>query len=368
MASSKLPRVLGWDVLRGLTALGVMAYHLLYWQGLAELSTLGTYGVYLFFTLAGASLAYAYPVGTLASWRAYGAFLVARWLRLAPLYLALVAVYLTMLRANNGNWMEHLPKNLALNASFTFGLFDPATSALLIGGWSLGIEFVFYLLMPVFAWALTRRKGRWFLLAVLGGVQAAWVLSTVGESGLAKASVAYHQVPAFSAYFFAGCLIGHARRQSAPAAPLGRGLAVWALITGLLLACVPEVPGQELVSWRGLLLPLACVLTVWASGAVLVPVRLQSVSAWLGDITYGTYLLHPLLLFGLSWFILPAITDTPIESLPTLARVLLALGIGTLACLLAAASERWYERPFRQSGRRLVQRVAGHSAGSGLPA
>lgn len=368
MASTSLPRVLGWDVLRGLTALGVMVYHLLFWQDLAELSTLGTYGVYLFFTLSGASLAYAYPVAALARWRDFGAFLVARWLRLAPLYLALVPVYLGMLRVYNGYWMDHLPMNLALNASFTFGLFDPATSSLLIGGWSLGIEFVFYLLMPLFAWALTRTRGRWFLLAVLVGVQAAWVLSTVGETGLAKVSVAYHQVPAFSAYFFAGCLIGHARRQAPPAAPLGRGLAVWALITALLLACVPDVPGQELVEWRGLLLPLACVFTVWASGAVRVPQRLRGVSAWLGDITYGTYLLHPLLLFALSWFVLPRFTATPIESLSTPARVLIVLGVGMLACLLAAASERWFERPFRQSGRRLVQRVAGRSAASGVPA
>lgn len=366
--AAKLPRVLGWDVLRGLTALGVMAYHLLYWQGLADLSTLGTYGVYLFFTLSGASLAYAYPLASLSSWRAFGAFLAARWLRLAPLYLALVAVYLSLLRLHNGHWMEQLPKYLALNASFTFGLSDPAQSALLIGGWSLGIEFVFYLLMPLFALALTRSGARWWLLALLVALQAGWVLSTVGESGLVQASVAYHQVPAFSAYFFAGCLIGQARRLQPPAASLGRGLLAWGLMGGLLLACVPAVAGQELVGWRGLLLPAACVLTVWASGSVLVPARLQSVSAWLGDITYGTYLLHPLLLFSLSWFLLPVFTATPIESLPAFVRVLIALGIGTLACLLAAASERWYERPFRQSGRRLVQAVSGRSTGTGTGA
>lgn len=358
MATTHLPRVLGWDILRGLTALGVMAYHLLYWQDLASLSTLGTYGVYLFFTLSGASLAYAYPHTTLGSWRAFGAFLAARWLRLAPLYLVLGAVYLFMLRGHNGHWMDKLPQTLALNASFTFGLLDPAYTALLIGGWSLGIEFVFYLLMPLLAYALTWQTGRWILLAFLVALQAGWVMSTVGQSGLVQASVAYHQVPAFGAYFFAGCLIGHTRRASAPSAPLQRGLVAWALIAALLLACVPEVSGQELVGWRGLLLPGACVLTVWASGSVLVPARLQGVSAWLGDITYGTYLLHPLLLFGLSWFLLPQLTPTPIEELPTLVRILIALGIGALACLLAAASERWFERPFRQSGRLLVQKVS----------
>jgi peptidoglycan/LPS O-acetylase OafA/YrhL len=50
-------RVLGWDLLRGLCALTVASYHLLYWLGLAELPALGTYGVYLFIVLSGASLA-----------------------------------------------------------------------------------------------------------------------------------------------------------------------------------------------------------------------------------------------------------------------------------------------------------------------
>ena len=37
---------------------------------------------------------------------------------------------------------------MLLNASFAFGLYDPVIWALLIGGWSLGIEFVYYLSLP----------------------------------------------------------------------------------------------------------------------------------------------------------------------------------------------------------------------------
>src|SRR4051794_32821994 len=53
-------RVLGWDLLRGLCALTVATYHMLLWLDIAELPALGTYGVYLFFVLSGASLAYNY--------------------------------------------------------------------------------------------------------------------------------------------------------------------------------------------------------------------------------------------------------------------------------------------------------------------
>ena len=49
-------RVLGWDVLRGVCALAVASYHLLLWLDIAALHTFGSYGVYLFFVLSGASL------------------------------------------------------------------------------------------------------------------------------------------------------------------------------------------------------------------------------------------------------------------------------------------------------------------------
>ena len=60
-------RVLGWDLLRGLCALTVASYHLLYWLKIVELPALGTYGVYMFFVLSGASLAYNYDAARLAT-------------------------------------------------------------------------------------------------------------------------------------------------------------------------------------------------------------------------------------------------------------------------------------------------------------
>ena len=53
-------RVFGWDLLRGMCAFAVASYHLMFWQDIAAIHTLGSYGVYLFFMLSGASLAYNY--------------------------------------------------------------------------------------------------------------------------------------------------------------------------------------------------------------------------------------------------------------------------------------------------------------------
>lgn len=347
-------RVLGWDILRGLCAMSVMVYHLLYWQDLATVSTLGTYGVYLFFILSGASLAYVYDTQAIGTLSGFAAFLAVRWLRLAPLYVAVCALFLLMLATRNGQWVPGGAGLLALNASFLFGAFTPAVTALGIGGWSLGIEFMFYLAMPLVVRVLPLATWRLPLLALLVVVQWTWIDRTVGALGLASASHAYHQVPAFAAYFFVGCLIGRARRHPGLALPLHWGLLAWGAMALLLLALAPAVSGDELVGWRGVLLPLACVALVWASGRVVVPGRARALAQWLGDITYGTYLLHPMLFFGFAWFVLPLWTPSSMESLPLGARVvILAAGV-TLSCLFAAASERHFERPVRAVGRRVL--------------
>ena len=365
MSASHAPRVLGWDLLRGLCALSVAVYHYLTWQGIAHLSTLGTYGVYLFFLLSGASMAYVYGPQTFASVRGIAGFLAVRWMRLAPLYLLVCVSFLAMLAAHNGGWVDDLGYRLLLNATFAFGLNDPGIWALAIGGWSLGIEFVFYLAMPAIAWLLPRPALKWVALALVVAVQATWVARTVGAQGLAEATAAYHQVPAFAAYFLSGCLIGHAQRRGGMA-PLSwpAGLAVWGGMAAILLALATPVPGDELVGWRGIVLPVAAALTVWASGRVAVPRRFVGWAQWLGDITYGTYLLHPMLFFGFAWFVLPHLTADGIEQLPLALRVLvIAVGV-PLSALLAQASERWFERPFRQAGRRFLPRPPAVSAQS----
>jgi peptidoglycan/LPS O-acetylase OafA/YrhL len=91
----KRDRVLGWDVLRGLCALAVASYHLLAWQDVATLHTFGSYGVYLFFVLSGASLAYNYQ-GLIDGPPAVLRFLAVRWLRLAPLFVAIGALFVLL--------------------------------------------------------------------------------------------------------------------------------------------------------------------------------------------------------------------------------------------------------------------------------
>ena len=135
-------RVHGFDILRGLCALGVACYHVLGWLQAGHPYNLGLYGVYVFFVLSGASLWIAYADKMEQGYPLAG-FFAARFFRLAPLYW--LAVLLTPIIVG-GPWSMHY---LALNLSFLFGLGNPGQTAIVTGGWSLGIEFVFYLLFPL---------------------------------------------------------------------------------------------------------------------------------------------------------------------------------------------------------------------------
>jgi peptidoglycan/LPS O-acetylase OafA/YrhL len=350
-------RVLGWDVLRGLCALGVAAYHLMYWQDIATVHTLGSYGVYLFFILSGASLAYNYS-GRLHGVRDALAFLATRWLRLAPLYALLCVVFVVFLTVRNGAPVDLLALRFGLNFTFAFGLYDPVIWALLIGGWSLGIEFVYYLVFPVLLAAAGHPRWRWVIAVGLAALQWGWIMATVGSAeGYEASAVAYHQVPAFAAYFFIGCLIGHWRGQEPRNWPQSLGVLCWAWMAFLLLALNPAGAGDELLGLRGLVLFVACSATVACSAQIEVRGRLAPVARWLGDMTYGTYLLHPMFLFGFSWFVLPRWSALDIGQLPMAARLVIFVSVLAASCLTATASERWFESPVRRLGKRWLQRA-----------
>ena len=349
-------RVLGWDGLRGLCALLVAFYHVSYWLQITDLPSFATYGVYLFFVLSGASLAYNYPADAVRCPGDVARFLALRWLRLAPLYLVLCGVFLWMLTARTGALPDHLAERLLLNAAFAFGFADPVTWALLIGGWSLGIEFLFYLAFPLIAQVLPHRAWRWGVGLTLVALQVWWIDRTLGHHGWVDGVTAYHHAPAFGAYFFGGCLLGWWRRGS-PEAAASSWVAVagWVFLVGLLVGTMPTQAGDELVGWRGALLPLACFAVAHLSGRARFHGAFATGARHLGDLTYGIYLLHPILLFAMLWFALPAMQagDPTVDwGMPArwslLAAVLLAAG------LLAVASERWFEHPVRRWSRRVL--------------
>jgi peptidoglycan/LPS O-acetylase OafA/YrhL len=352
-------RIPGWDLLRGVCAIAVAGYHLLMWLEVAQLHTFGTYGVYLFFVLSGASLAYTYAGRYAAGSFSFADFLRTRYLRLAPPYLALMAVVLPWKLAKEGAGTGLLFKYVA-NGLFFFGLCDPAAHAVLVGGWSLGIEALFYVLFPLVLWCIRFRRTAWALLAATLALQAVWIYATVGRPPAAPDWVAYHQLPAFAGYFVGGCMIGAAQRHRPVRSAVANAFGPLFILAAfaLMLAVNPTAAGQELVGWRGILLCGLCFFLVHVAADLRFEGAVAHAAQHLGDATYGLYLLHPVVFFGLVFAVLPRLDIGNPTAWPLQQRWMLASAVGTVAFALAWLEERYLERPLRRWGRRRMHRSA----------
>lgn len=368
---SEPERVLGWDLLRGMCAAAVACYHLLLWQDVAALHSFGSYGVYMFFALSGASLAYTYGAritGHKAGHKAgheagqdaahgfsFGRFLWTRYLRLAPLYLALMALALPWKLLKDGPTAD-LGLTYLLNATLLFGFYKPSTHAVLVGGWSLGIEVIYYLMFPLLMLCFRWRGLAWGVFGVLLMAQVAWIAATLGQtSGYTQNAEAYHQAPAFAAYFMGGCLMGVARRRDLYK-HLPQGLGLVGLVAGfaLLLAANPVQQGDELTGWRGVVLCSLCFVLVHLAGRLSLKGLAARLAGYFGDATYGVYLLHPVIFFGLVFAVLPRVGIASPNSWALPGRLALLALVLLTAFALAILSEKHVEKPLRALGKRLL--------------
>jgi peptidoglycan/LPS O-acetylase OafA/YrhL len=311
-----------------MAALGVLAYHA--WllahmpdpapgvpvlsPGLDWLLRIGWSGVDVFFTLSAFLLTLPFARAAKAGapppdWRAYlrrrGArILPAYWLQLGLVFAAALAG-LAWGRATPPwpGWhsaVAHLV--LWLNAW-------PRIEPLFAHWWTLPVEFGFYLLLPLLAWALTPRRWPWLLglVVVAWAWRAYWLLHPRTD----YAHLAWvDQLPGRIDQFAIGMLAAWAwvchearGRQVAPrsanALLLASGLAFLALPGMLLLDGRPNVnPSVSLhpvvLAWHGLAsVPVAGLLVACVAGAPWATRGLASrPMLWLGDISYSVYLWH----------------------------------------------------------------------------
>ena len=274
------------NLLRLVFALFVVVYHLIVlsaaagWSHLeAPLSLLAEIGVQGFFVLSG-FLVYA----SLDRSASIGLYAEKRFRRLYPAYAVVVIVcaaagyaFSSDARANPLAVGEYLGWNLVF-ANFMApelpGVFagNPMTE---VNGalWTLKIEVMFYLVLPVLAWLL-RLFGRahWMLMIAIYAGAEAWryFLADMGQVELSR------QLPGQMSFFITGMALY--RLSLAGARMHIAGLAGAALLTVSLLV-------EVLVPARALGLGL---VAIWiASGWPRLPD-----AARFGDLSYGVYIVH----------------------------------------------------------------------------
>ena len=291
----------------------------------------GQLGVMLFFVLSGFLMASLYLPQAPDRAASIG-YVLARLGRVAPLYLAVVALSVAVGPAVAG-WPYGIgtPSIVAQHLAFL-----RADGAL----WAVPVEVQFYLVFYA-VWRLSRRAGGLDAPAYLGLWAAVLavcaplaILYQLG--GLAQAGLFYHLH-----YFVIGCLLpGIApalkRGLDAVTARIG-GLALSLVALGLLVACLPAVRrelGLSAPLWLDPAVALAItatfVLSLHRTGLLRV-MEAPALTA-LGTISYGFYLLHPIVL---------GVHEAHFEDRSPLAVALVFAG----SAAAATASWCWIERP-----------------------
>jgi peptidoglycan/LPS O-acetylase OafA/YrhL len=283
-----MTRIYGFDLLRGLCALGVVIFHALYWTNRVLLSNIGLFYVDLFFVISGASLYWVYS-DRLAGATDMFRYFCRRLARLLPLYLVLVVVGLYYFRAS---WTAAEVSKTYLNVTMLFALGVPGEDAAVGNGWSLGVEMVFYLSFPVLA-AFVRSRVWWVVAVLLMLGQRCYYEMLFQHGTLVEQWARYTHFLSFVYYFYIGGCIGRLVRE----VEMPRWRVSWVLLPLMLVLLAVANPAVREDTLRGM---YGTVLILLIPGLVVLAATIGAgslgriVATQLGDISYGVYLIHPL--------------------------------------------------------------------------
>lgn len=145
-------RIHGPDVLRGFAAVGIVFFHVLYMSGLPinEMvrSVVGRFDFFvrLFFVISAFSMTYAYRE-RLNSLNDIRWFYLKRFFRIAPLFYFVIALN-TVISISNSRALPSF-YDFLLSVTFLFPFTPGKIGGMVGGGWSIGIEWLFYAFFPL---------------------------------------------------------------------------------------------------------------------------------------------------------------------------------------------------------------------------
>ena len=191
--SDRRPRLPGPDIVRGFAAIGIVLFHLCYLSGMkidktafAIFNTFGSF-VPLFFAISGFFISYAY-MERLNSRRDQSLYYAKRFFRLAPLFYIMLALEAGLTYALGGSAPSF--HDVLLSLTFAFPFVPGKHESLVMAGWAVGIEWIFYVLAPALICLITTKPR-----AIVAYLVALYL-------GMQTGRLALHATPVLKSYYY----------------------------------------------------------------------------------------------------------------------------------------------------------------------
>jgi peptidoglycan/LPS O-acetylase OafA/YrhL len=367
-------RRLDWlDALRGWAVLGVVLTHsggASHNTGITQkIASSGQYGVQLFFIVSALTISLTYDSHIARygrSLRSQFAWLIKRFFRIAPLYYVAAFVYPVIYYAM---WVQSHHRygslttigQIVANLLFIHAWVPSANNSVVPGGWSIGVEMFFYLLVPLI-WLITPKKLH--VRAAVLGFAAAALLCVTQLTNQAVTETWYVPDNTYLYYWFPTqapvILIGlilyflHGTRLRSQ-----ESLQKTIPYLAMFLLCIPVALFCGTVGkWMPILSPsilaIGFVLLILGLNDQIKSVLVNKYSIFLGQISFSVYILHFAVLDAMQGF-LQLIHFRHFTN----ATLLVVFPFAVLITSgLAYLSKKFVEDPFIAYGHRLSQTVA----------
>ena len=351
MNKTYLPGIQG---LRAAAAICVVIFHVCYinspslevpWVLSVAVSHMGL-SVHLFFIISAFSLLHTYHEASKnEGWMTE--YFIKRFFRIAPLFYIMIVL-------SYGNFIWTVDPWIVLaNLTFSFNFIPPLYGSLISAGWTLGVEFPIYLVLPILIgreWKLRY----WLLIVAL-----TFVISFAARYYLVGPTFpkdyAYYSLFSNLAAFGLGCFAFHCVRGLSEMRLLFRLSGILGAVCLLVLSDSLFHSDAHFYPTLFWLIPLTAIC-IWQAQESS-PILGAAVFRWAGDRSYSIYLWHPwiiynLMIFGFykwiyafcaaigSWAFVPACCVT----------------IAIVFCI-AELSYRLIERPGQKIGSNLIRRL-----------